>query len=126
MSLNEVARRYADNIFKSAFQATIQKQSQELAQVAADHAKRGLTVSGPHVMAHVRVLVDSIRIMGEAKADGLLRAYAQSGQAFDEAAFREVKSEVIEFCSNQQANAVGAIGHKIQQLFGAQAAPDNI
>jgi hypothetical protein len=63
--------------------------------------------------------------MGEAKADGLLRAYAQSAVPLDEAACQEVKSEVIDFCTNQQHNAVGAIGQKIRQVFGPQGA-DNM
>ena len=69
-------------------------------------------------------MLESIRVTAEAKADGLLRADAQSGVPFDEAAYLEVKSEVIAFCRNEQHSAFEAIGQEIRQLFGERSLMD--
>ena len=119
MPLNEVARRYADNLFLDTFHETTRKRTEEIARLRNEHAARGSIKSGGYLKEEGRVLVESIRRMGTAKADGLLKAYTQSGLPFDERACDEVKSEVIEFCSSQQHNAVGAIGQTLRQFFGA-------
>ena len=121
MPLNEVARRYADNLFSETFHETARRQAEEIAKMRIAHAANGSIRSGGHIRAEARVLVESIRVTGEAKADGLLRAYAESGSPFDDSACHEVKSEVIEYCSGQQHNAVGAIGQSIRQFIGTQA-----
>jgi len=81
-------------------------------------ASKGAIASSGYLRTEAKLLVDTIHTVGEAKADGLLKAYQLAGIPFDEVACAEVKSEVVEFCANQQHSAVGAIGQTVRQLFG--------
>ncbi len=124
MPLDEVARRYADNIYRRVAQTIPQKQNEELTRIANLHAANGSVLSAAHISAQARVYLESIRIMAEARAEGLLKAYTHSGTPFNEVACNEVKSEVTDFCSNQQHSVIGEIGRKVTQLFGPQVPPN--
>jgi hypothetical protein len=126
MPLNEVARRYADKLFLNSLEEILEKQRAELAKIGADHAKRNMMMSGAYFVAHAKVLLEQIRLLGEAKADSLVKAYEKAGLPFDDAALQEITSEVTQFCHSQQHNAVASIGDKIQQVFAGQPPPTGL
>lgn len=126
MPLNDVARRYADSLFQNSLEEILEKQRAELVKIRADHAKRNMVLSGSYFAAHARVLVEQIRLLGEARADSLLKAYEKAGLPFDDAALQEIKSEVIEYCHSQQHSAIGSMGNTINQAFLGQPAPANL
>ncbi len=123
MPLDELARRYANNLFQNSEVEILHKQEAELVKVRADHAKRGLVASSPHIAAQANLLLESIRLMGQARADSLLKAYEKAGMSLDEATFQEIKGEVMSFCHGQQHNAVGSIGGTIHQMFQGRTSP---
>jgi TIR domain len=118
MPLNEVARRYADNLFWQTFHEAIKRRDEQIPPLRNQYASRGAIASGGYLREESKLLVDTIRITGEAKADSLLKAYQVQGTSFDELACDDVKSEVVKFCSNQQHSAVGAISQTVRQFFG--------
>jgi hypothetical protein len=118
MPLNEVARRYADNLFRQTLDEAVKRLEEQIPLLRNQFASRGVLRSGPYLREEAKLHVDTIRTIGEARADSLLKAYELAGMPFDEVACSEAKSEVIEFCSNQQHSAVGAIGQTVRQFFG--------
>jgi hypothetical protein len=126
MPLNEVARRYADRLFQNSLDEIVQKQNQVIATIRADHAQRNMMMSGSYFAAYSKSLVEQIQLLGEARADSLLKAYEKAGLPFDDIALREIKDEVMQFCHQQQHNAVGAIGQVITQGFAGASAPQNL
>src|SRR5260370_26308328 len=107
MPLNDVARRYADNLFWQTFHEAIKRRDERIPLLRNQFASRGAIASSGYLREEAKLLVVTIRIIGEAKADSLLKAYQLGGLSFDEVACGEVKSEVVEFCSDQQHSAVG-------------------
>lgn len=117
MPLDQVARRYADTLFNNRMEEILQQHQTELVKVRADHNKRNMVMSGSYITAHARVYVEQIRLLGEARMGSLIKAYEKAGLPFDDAAFNEIKAEVMQFCHQQQHNAVSAVGRIIQQTF---------
>lgn len=123
MPLDKVARRYADTLFNNRMEEIIQQHQAELVKVRSDHSRRNMIMSGSYISAHGRVYLEQIRLLGEARMESLIKAYEKSGVPFDEAAFNEVKAEVMQFCQQKQHNAVGAIGQIIKQTFQGSHPP---
>lgn len=119
MPLDEIARRYADRLFQKSFEESLERQKADLERILAEHLGRNLGVmTGGYIAAYAGVLLDHINLLGEARADSLLKAYDRAGLAFDDTALSEIKSEVMQFCHQKQHNAVSAIGQTIKQTFG--------
>jgi hypothetical protein len=123
MPLSEVARRYADRLFQNKLEEILERQKAEIAAVRADHARRNTISSGGYIAAHGRVLVEQIRLLGAARVDSLLKAYEKAAVPFDDTALNEIKSEALEFCHQQQHNAVGSIGETIRHAFSGNQPP---
>lgn len=126
MPLSDVGRRYADKLFQNSQEEILKAQSQKLVAVRVDHAKRNMMMSGSYIAAHGHVLVEQIRLLGEARADSLVKAYEKSGLPFDDAAMQGIKDEVIQFCHQQQHSTIATLGQVIRQTFGAQSAPPQL
>lgn len=125
MALNEVGRRYADRLLWASVEGEIrQRQQARTLEVVADFARRNMTQSGMYIKARAEVLVQFIEEMGRARMDSLLKAYARQGLPFDDAALREITSEVNQYCHGQQHNAIGAISPLIGQTFSGQTPPN--
>ena len=118
MPLNDVGRRYADRLLHASLEETLQRQQARTSEVVADFTRRNMMSSGMYIKARADILVQFIEEMGRARMDSLLKAYARQGLPFDDAALREITSEVNQYCHAQQHNAVGAIGPLIGQTFG--------
>jgi hypothetical protein len=121
MPLDNVARRYADNLYKSSLEEIVSQQQTKLIQIRDDHAHRSTIPSGPNIVAQARVLVEQVQLLGEARADSLLKAHQKAGVSFDDGAFNEIKTEVIDVCHQQQHFALSAILRTIGTVFGGQA-----
>jgi diguanylate cyclase (GGDEF)-like protein len=126
MPLSDVGRRYADKLYQNSQEEILKAQRDKLVAVRTDHAKRNMTMSGSYIAAHGNVLVEQIRLLGEARTDSLVKAYEKSGLPFDDAAMHEIKDEVIQFCHQQQHSAVATVGQVIRQTFGAQSSPPEL
>lgn len=120
MPLDQVARRYADALFHDSEEEIVEKQRTALTRIRANHGRQNTVMPWRYVDEHATVLVEHIQVLGEAKTDSLLKAYEKAGVRFDENAFNEIKSEVMEYCQGQQHNAIASIGQTIQQAFGGQ------
>jgi hypothetical protein len=83
-----------------------------------------MITSGPYISAHANVLLQSVRLMAEARAESLLKAYEKEGIRLDETAEREITNEVRQFCDAQQNNAIQAINQTIQQTFQGPTPPN--
>src|ERR1700751_3329152 len=118
MPLNEVGRRFADNLFWQTFHKAIQHRDEQIPLLRNHFASQGALTSGIYISAEAKLLIETIRIGGEARADSLVKAYEVAGIPFDEIVCGEIKSEVVEFCTNQQHAAVGTIGQTVSQFFG--------
>ncbi len=123
MPLDEIGRRYADNLFWQGQEEILQKQKKELAEVEADYGRRNMTKSGLYTKARAEVLLEGISRLVDAKVDSLFKAYDRAGLPYDETAFQEIKTEAMQYCHSQQHNVVGGIARTIQQTFGPQGAP---
>ena len=123
MPLDEVARRYADNLFREVEEKVLRKQNEDLIQLQADQSRRGMLASGGHILAQVRLILTSIEEIGRAKAKGLIQAYEKSGIPFDEQICQQVKAEVMTFCHSEQHKAVNFIVERINKLFPGGNSP---
>jgi len=124
MPLDNVARRYADSLFNGSLEDIVKQQQAKLVEVRRDHAARNMVASGPNIAAQARILIAQVQLLGEARSDSLLRSYQRAGLPFDDAAFNEVKTEVMGFCHSQQHHAVSAIVRSIGTAFSGQQPPN--
>jgi hypothetical protein len=116
MPLNQVARRYADTLFTNSMEEVLEKHRMELAKVRLQYGSHNV-MSGQYITAHAQVLLEQIRRLAEARMDSLIKAYEKAGLPLDDAAFNEIKDEVMQFCHQKQHNAVHSIGETIKQTF---------
>jgi hypothetical protein len=70
-------------------------------------------LSGAYIHDHFKLLLERVDVLAQAKSDGLVKAYEESGLPFDEAAFRDVKGEVVDFCHSQQRR----VSTTLRQVF---------
>jgi hypothetical protein len=119
MPLDEIGRRYADSVFQRRLHEISGNEEQEVNQLRNQHAARGSILSGGYIRDHFKLLLRRIDTLAQAKAEGLLKAYEKSGLPFDEKAFHESKSEVVDFCHSQQHNLIGAMAQIVRQTFGS-------
>jgi hypothetical protein len=127
MPLNEVGRRYEERLFQKRFEEIERISNQEIARIGAEHTKQNnMLLSGSYFTARSKVLVEQIQLLGEARADSLLKAYEKSGLPFDDAALHEIKDEVMQYCHQQQHGAVGSTSQIVNQAFAGASAPPNL
>jgi TIR domain-containing protein len=117
MTLDSIGRRYAETLLADAIEESAQKLQTDLARVRSDHQKRNTLMSGFYIADHASVYLDQIKLLAEARMDSLKKAYEKSDLPFDDAAFNEIKAEVMQFCQQKQHNAVGAIRRVVTQTF---------
>jgi len=116
MPLDQDGRSYADALYQERVEHIQKEYREKLVDVRNDFIRRNLMQSGMYGQAYAQVLVWHVDQMGEARADSLLQAYERSGLPFDDAAFREISSEVAQFCWGQQHHAVHAIHEMLGQM----------
>jgi len=123
MPLDEIGRRYADSIYQRRLHEISGNQEQEINQLRNQHASRGSILSGSYIHDHYNLLLARVDTLAQAKSDGLVKAYERSGLPFDEAAFQDVRGEVVGFCHSQQHNIIGSMTQVIRQTFGENTPP---
>jgi len=124
MPLNDVARRYADRLFHNRLEEITKSQGPRTSEVVTDFSRRNMMQSGMYLQARANLLVEQIRLLVEARADSLLKAYERAGLPFDDTALREITEETNQYCHAQQHNTVAAISPLIGQTFGGQSPPN--
>jgi hypothetical protein len=118
MPLGEIGRRYAESIYKRRLHEISGNEEQEIHRLRNQHASRGSILSGAYIYEHFKLLLERVDTLAQAKSDGLVKAYEKSGLPFDEAAFQEVKREVVDFCHSQQHDLIGSMSQVIRQTLG--------
>jgi hypothetical protein len=118
MPLDEVGRRYADSIYQRRLYEISGNEEQEINQLRNQHASRGSIRSGGYIHDHFNLLLERVDILAQAKLDGLVKAYEKSGIPFDEAAFQEMKGEVVSFCQSQQHDLIGSMTQVVRWTLG--------
>jgi hypothetical protein len=121
MPLDNVGRRYADQLFQESLESILKSQGLELANVARDYAGRNMTLSGAYFTAQAAAFIRNAELLTQARVDSLLRAYEKSGTALDDATMQEIASEATQFCEQQGRNIVQNLQNRIRQSFGSQA-----
>ncbi len=119
MPLDEIGRRYADSIYQRRLHEISGEEEQVINQLRNQHASRGTILSGAYIHDHFELLLKRVDILAQAKSDGLAQAYEKSGLPFDEAAFGDVKAEVVDFCDSQQHSLIGSMNQEVRQTLGA-------
>lgn len=118
MPLDKLARGYADNLFWRSVEELSRQHSEAVRQLKYKYAQSNLPLPGPFFSQYSELLVEFARLTGQARLDSLVKAYEQSGLPFDAVAMNEVKTETVQWCHQQQHNAVGVIGPLIGQTYG--------
>src|SRR5580704_412496 len=118
MPLDEVGRRYADSIYQRRLHEISGNEEQEINQLRNQHASRGSIRSGNYIHDHFNLLLERVDILVQAKLDGLVKAYEKSGIPFDEAAFQEMKGEMVSFCQSQQHDLIGSMTQVVRWTLG--------
>jgi TIR domain len=118
MPLDEIGRRYAESIYQRRVHEISGSEDQQINLLRNQHASKGSILSGNYIHDHYNLLLVRVDTLAQAKLDGLVKAYEKSGLPFDEAAFQDVKGEVVSFCHTQQHNIIGSMTQVVRQTFG--------
>jgi hypothetical protein len=118
MPLDETGRRYAESIYQRRVHEISGSEDQQINLLRNQHASKGSILSGNYIHDHYNLLLARVDTLAQAKLDGLVKAYEKSGLPFDEAAFQDVKGEVVSFCHTQQHNIIGSMTQIVRQTFG--------
>src|SRR5450631_3903307 len=124
MPLNDVGRRYADRLLQNELEEVLQQQQARTSEVVADFTRRNIIRSGMYIKARANLLVRFIEELGQARMASLLKAYQRQGLPFDDAALREITTEVVGYCHSRQHDAVGTIVPLLNQTFAGQIPPN--
>jgi hypothetical protein len=112
MPLPAVARQYADNLFAKKSDEIGAEYQRALEDIAFD--SRRIDDSGLHIRRCISFSVHYIDLLVKSRMATLLAAYDLAGILFDDAAFHEVKSDVVDYCHNRQHDAIGLLGRQIR------------
>jgi len=118
MPLDKIGRRLADSIYNRRLHEISGNEEEEIARLRNHHSSLGSILSGGYIRDHYKVLLQRVGTLAQAKANGLVRAYEKSVIPFDEAAFQDVKAEVVDFCQSQQHNLIGSMTPTVRQALG--------
>lgn len=121
MPLDQIARRYADELFTGEMEKIIRQQQAERVKVRQDHASRNMMMSGSYVSAEGRIQAETVRLLAEARAKTLLAAYARAGVLLDDTAVKEITNEVVEFCETKKHQSAESLAQFAAQSFGGNA-----
>jgi len=116
MPLDEIGRRYADSVFQRRLHEISATQLDRINALRNQHASRGSILSSGYVREHYKMLLADVDSLAQAKLGGLVKAYDKSGLLFDEAAFSDVKHEIVDFCHSEQHNVIGSVNQIAQSL----------
>jgi hypothetical protein len=118
--LSDLGRQYADNIFNNVAENVVEKRQRDLIASQYQHAAKGSILSGSRFMDEVRLFLESIRIMAEARRDSLLQAYEKSAIPLDDSNVQEITNEVRQLCDAQHSIAVDALNRSMASMQSEQ------
>jgi hypothetical protein len=121
MPLDQLARRYADEMYNTRLEEIVRTQQDKKAENRAKHVSRGLAISGSVVAQDARIQVETIKLLAEARVETLVKAYERAGLPFDDTALSEISQELTQFCETQKTHAAAAVVQSVNQTFGGQA-----
>jgi pyrimidine deaminase RibD-like protein len=123
MPLDATARQYSENLFWKRVEELAKQHAEDVRQLKYKYSQNNLPLPGPFFSQYADLLLDYVRNSGDARLSSLIKAYEQSGSPFDEAAFQQVKTETVQWCHQQQHNAIGVIGPLISQTYSSNEPP---
>ena len=118
MPLDEIGRRYADSFYQRRLQEISPTQAQRIGALQNQHASRGSIRSGGYIREHYKLLLEDVDSLAQAKLEGFVKAYEKSGLPFDEAAFYDVKKQIVDFCQSEQHQLIGSMNKTVGQFLG--------
>jgi hypothetical protein len=118
MPLDQIARRYADEMFTGRLEHIIREQQQKKAAVRQDYTARNMLTSGLYVSAEGKIQGETIGLLTRARAETLLAAYERAGLPLDDVAVAEITAEIKEFCQIKQRQAVENLTQIAAQALG--------
>ena len=71
MPLDELSRRYADELFNAELEKITTEQQRKRSEARADHARRGMAMSGRNIAAEARIQIETVSRLAEAKVQAL-------------------------------------------------------
>jgi len=117
MPLDEIARRYAENLYLNQA-AKLAKEYQTAAQaVRADFGARNMLASGPFIGAVANENANYAHRLIESRAVSLRQAYEKSGIRLDDAAVEEISNEITTFAQQTAAGMANGLAQTIRQSF---------
>jgi TIR domain len=126
MPLDQVARRYADEMFTTRLEEIIQDQQRKRVENRVNHARRGLAVSGSLVAEEGRIHGETVGLLAEARMETLVKAYERAGMPFDDAVLQEITAEVTQFCEIKKAQMTDTLTQSAAQTFGGATPPNMV
>jgi hypothetical protein len=121
MSLDQLARRYADEIYARKLEEIIQLSQAKLVEIRRKYTRGYPVTSGFEIGALAAVSIERTSQLAQARADSLIAAYEKAGVAFDEEALQSVTAEVVQLCAAKLPQEIGFIARTVQQAFGNSA-----
>ena len=118
MPLDEIGRRYADSFYQRRLHEISPTQPQRIGALRNQHASRGSIRSSGYIREHYKLLFEDIDSLAQAKLEGLIKAYEKSGMPFNEAAFYDVKQQIVDFCQSEQHKLIGSMNKTVGQFLG--------
>ena len=120
MPLDELARKYAYDLFNQKKKQIYDQEQQELEAVRRQTIRPGVILPGYYVKGVTDYSIKRVRLLAEARAESFLRAYEDAGFPFDDNVAKEITDEVLTFCNNQQHREVGFLADQFQQPVPSQ------
>jgi hypothetical protein len=126
MPLDQIARRYADEMYTTRMEDILRAQQAKVAESRANHARRGLPMSGIAVSNEAKIRAETAGLLAEARVETLLKAYERAGVPFDESVLQEITAEVEQFCNTKKKHAADAVAQSANQTWGGNCPPNLI
>lgn len=118
MPLDELARRYADELYQRRQEEILEQSKTRIAEIRRKYSRNYPVRSGFEVQELVGAAIERTSRLAEARAETLIAAYSKAGLPFDDEALRAVTAEVSQLCVNSTTREINVINRSVHQIFG--------
>ncbi|MDA2913936.1 toll/interleukin-1 receptor domain-containing protein [Acidobacteriia bacterium AH_259_A11_L15] len=120
MPLDEIAKRYAEQLFLQKIENTMNDYEERVAAIKRDFAKRGMIQSGGYINELAQLGIARLEYVARARVDSLLSAYTRARIRLDDQVVDEILAQVIPLCDSQRKSLIKRMEEKIRHTFGPQ------
>ena len=118
MPFDQVARRYAEQLFVKRLEAISREEDERLVSMARQHAARGSIKSGMYMTARAQAGFGRIERIARARQESLLVAYEKAGHKLTDEIIREVMPQVEAICETQGKALIHQMSEDARRTFG--------